>query len=127
MSETALYRSPGDQDIWGHKLAAINCPDGEVEARIAEGWHTDPNAAAAAGKPTGPVVEAEGANDGGQEAQQEADAREGRQEVLNEAGGDDSPPTRAELEEKAQSLGIGFNARTKDETLAAKIEAKLKA
>ncbi|MES0444999.1 MAG: hypothetical protein ABUJ92_00500 [Desulfobacterales bacterium] len=40
---------------------------------------------------------------------------------------DDSPPTRDELEGKAKELGIGFNWKTKDESLAAKIQAALRA
>ena len=36
-----------------------------------------------------------------------------------------SPATREELEEKAAELGIGFNARTKDDTLAERIAEAL--
>ena len=32
-----------------------------------------------------------------------------------------SPPTRAELEAKAEELGIGFNSRTRDEVLTQRI------
>lgn len=38
---------------------------------------------------------------------------------------DDAPPTRDELEAKARELGIKFDGRTGDKTLAAKIEAAL--
>lgn len=98
MSETALYKAPGEQDIWGHKLSVINCPDEDVEDRLAEGWHTDPNAAAAAGKAPEP----------GEDKPQ-----------------DDTPPTREELEAKAKELGIEFDGRNSDKKLAAKIAAAL--
>lgn len=104
MSETALYKSPGEQDIWGHKLACMNCPDDEVEARLAEGWHTDPNAAAAAGQAPGPVAGDASTEDDEDEA---------------------TPPTRAELEAKARELGIEFDGRNSDKKLAAKITAAL--
>jgi ribosomal protein L32E len=42
-----------------------------------------------------------------------------------EAADDVSAPTRAELEQKADELGIGFNSRTKNETLAARIAEAL--
>jgi len=35
-------------------------------------------------------------------------------------------PTRAELEQKAAELGVGFNSRTSDATLADRIAAALK-
>ena len=38
---------------------------------------------------------------------------------------DVSPPTREELEAKATELGVKFNARTKDETLAERIKEAL--
>lgn len=99
MSETALYKAPGEQEIWGHKLACMNCPDEDVEAILADGWHTDPNAAAAAGKAPEHV---------------KADAPE-----------DVAPPTREELEAKAKELGIEFDGRNSDKKLAAKIAAAL--
>ena len=40
---------------------------------------------------------------------------------------DDAPPTRAELESKADDLGIKFNDRTKDEKLLQLIQDKLSA
>lgn len=39
---------------------------------------------------------------------------------------EDAPPTRAELEAKATELGIKFDGRTADKTLAAKIAEALK-
>ncbi len=38
---------------------------------------------------------------------------------------DDAPPSRAELEIKARELGIAFDGRTSDKTLATKIAAAL--
>ncbi len=38
---------------------------------------------------------------------------------------DNTGPTRAELEEKANELGIKFRSNTKDSTIASKIEAAL--
>lgn len=92
----------------------------------ADGWFLDQFAAAAAGQAPGPVGDAKG-DHGGEEAQQEAHARQGREEVLNESGVDDSPPTREELETKAKELGIKFDGRTGDAKLAAKIAEALKA
>ena len=80
-----------------HKIVA---DAGELEEAKAEGWHLDQYAAGDAAKP---------------------------KEAADDDAPDDSPPTRAELEAKAIELGIGFNARTTDEKLAAKIAEKLKA
>ena len=41
------------------------------------------------------------------------------------AENDDAAPTRAELEQKATELGIKFDGRTADKTLAKKIEEAL--
>lgn len=68
----------------------------ELEAAQADGWHLDQFAAAEAGQPKG---------------------------APEDDVPDNDPPTRAELEAKAKELGIGFNARTADATLAAKIAA----
>ena len=38
---------------------------------------------------------------------------------------DDAPPTREELETKARELGLKFDGRTSDKTLAAKIQSTL--
>lgn len=46
---------------------------------------------------------------------------------LNAGKEDNLPATRAELEAKAKELGIKFPPNTKDSTLSAKIEEKLKA
>lgn len=44
-----------------------------------------------------------------------------------EADEDDSPPTRAELEDKARELGIDFDGRTSDRKLGERIAAALEA
>lgn len=47
----------------------------------------------------------------------------GKAPELKEEHQDEQEPTRAELEQRAEELGIGFNARTKDATLIERIKA----
>lgn len=47
--------------------------------------------------------------------------------IALDAGADDSPPTRAELEDKARELGIDFDGRTSDRKLSERIAAALEA
>lgn len=51
------------------------------------------------------------------------DALEGKKPVID----DDAPPTRAELEIQAKSMGIKFDGRTSDKNLLTAIESALKA
>lgn len=72
----------------------------EWEQAQADGWHLDQYAAKAA---------------------QEAASKPAPADVP----GDDAPPTRAELEQKAQELGIKFDGRWGDKKLSEAIAAKL--
>lgn len=70
--------------------------EGAVDAAVADGWYLSPMEARAA---------AEGSSS----------------ETVS-----DAPATRAELEAKATELGIKFDGRSSDKTIAAAIEAALK-
>lgn len=85
-----------------------------LDAALADGWCLDQYAAKAA-------------HEAAALAAQPAAA-----EVAGDAGaaaaavpGDDAPPTRAELEQKALELGVRFGGRVSDKTLAQRIADKL--
>jgi len=102
---TMVYRSPGFHrgpkgatfDFLGVKDAAA------LKAAKAAGWHETMEEATGAKK----VIEAAVA--------------------LDEAIDEISPPTREELEAKAEELGVKFNARTKDAVLAKRIAEAIEA
>lgn len=98
---TLVYKVPGQHGLPpGYAYRA--CTDEEQFAALSEeGWHAT-------------LAEAQGMTGLLAAAQ-----------TLDEQIDDISPPTRAELEQKAQELGIGFNHRTKDETLVRKIAEAL--
>lgn len=106
---TMVYRAPGPHQIHGFDVDyqvvdAIDVPD-----MLADGWFSTPTEA--------------GEAHAGELAEQA--------KVIPPAPApdpaDDEPPTRAELEAKAKELGIKFDGRTSDKTLADRILAKLKA
>jgi hypothetical protein len=78
--------------------------DDELEAALAGGWHKTTPEAVEAAKPalTGGQTQASGST-----------------------GGDNTPPTRAELEQKARELNIEFAPNIGDKKLAERIEAAL--
>lgn len=97
-----LYRLGGSEPAHGGYFATRIVGDTEeLVAALAEGWaESTPDAVAAAAAPPAPppaVV------------------------------ADDTPPTRAELEQKAIELGIKFSPRIGDEKLAERIAAKMAA
>ena len=97
---TMLYKAPGPHEIHGgHFDYTIVDADveGELEQAIEEGWFLTTDAA----KEAGDAVKAK------------------REAELN------APPTRAELETKANELGIKFNDKTSDKKLADLIAASL--
>jgi len=102
-----VYRTPGPHiGPPGHTFASMGVKDADaLKAALAAGWHeTLPEACAPKLAPV-PVAPAAPA-------------------VIPS---DDAPPTRAELEAKADELGVKFDGRTPDATLARKIADALKA
>lgn len=96
-----VYKCPGPYQKRGHAYRYIGCADAEQwDALKAQGWLPSFDEAVAGAKAKAVV-----------DAIEEAD----------EAIDDISPATRDELEQKAKELGIGFNARTPDKTLAQRI------
>ena len=92
----SLFKSPGDQWVGGGSFAIEHVEDmAQYHAAKKAGWFDSVPEALAAWKASlaAPVVE------------------------------DDAPPTRAEMEEMARSLGIKFDGRTTDAALLRRIEA----
>ncbi len=91
-----LYKVPGPHDRLGIKYRYVGCKDGDEYAELtAKGWFF--SLEEAAGKASKPV----------------------------DGPVDESQPTRAELEQKATTLGIKFDGRTNDKKLAEKIAEAL--
>ena len=97
---TMLYKCPGPHEIHGgHFDYTIVDADeeGAVEAAQADGWHLTTT-----------------------EAKEAGDAAKAKREAeLN------APPTRAELEAKANELGLKFNDKMSDKKLADLIAATI--
>lgn len=92
----SLFKSPGDQWVGGGSFAIEHVEDmAQYHAAKKAGWFDSVPEALAAWKASlaAPAVE------------------------------DDAPPTRAEMEEMARSLGIKFDGRTTDAALLRRIEA----
>lgn len=99
---TMVYRSPGlHRATGGHTYDFKGIDDAEaLDAALKAGWRlTVPEAVA------------------GVEAQAVIKEVIEAQEAIDNV----SPATRAELEQKAKELGIGFNWKTSDEALAQRI------
>jgi hypothetical protein len=100
-----LYRSPGPYRADGFSYDVAGAANEAEEASlVARGWHTTKQAAF---------------------GRDEAEAIIEQAEELSEALDEITPPTRAELEQKAEELKVPFNARTKDEVLAKRIAEAL--
>ena len=87
-----------------------------LDAALADGWFLDQYAAKAAHEAAALAAQpapAAGAGDAGAAAAA--------------VPGDDAPPTRAELEQKARELGVKFDGRTGNKKLAALIAEQLAA
>ena len=94
----AVYRSPGPH--FGPPGKTYDCKGVEPEAladALAEGWHTDFLVAV------------------------------GLAEAPTETVADNAPPTRDEMLEQAEKLGIKVDKRWSDDTLLAKINAAMAA
>lgn len=90
---------PGTLPLAGLMLSCLEVQnEDELAAALADGWLEDPVAADA----LNPKPDAEQPTP-------------------------DAPPTRAELEQKATELGVKFDGRVSDKTLAERIAAALKA
>ena len=98
---TMLYKVPGPHHGHGYTYAYAGASDQKAyDALKAQGWHDSlPEAVSP------PVVEP------------------AAPEVASPA--DDAPPTRAELEAKANELGVKFDGRTSDALLLTRINAAL--
>jgi hypothetical protein len=99
MSTTIVYRCPGKHLITnGITFDALGIELADLDKVLSEGWHeTVPDAIDALTKPAEPVVPA-----------------------------DDAPPTRDEMVEQAEKLGIKVDKRWSDGTLLDKIAEALK-
>lgn len=95
MSQTMLYRCPGSHEIHGGKFDYVIVDDDKIEDAVADGWFL-----------TTP------------------EAKAAHEESLKTQD-DYTPPTRAELEQKANELGLKFDGRTTDKKLAALIAEKV--
>ena len=107
---TMLYLMPGPHQLNdGHYDYVIVDAD-EVEAKLDEGWYRT-------------TAEAKAAH----EAKLKEQAAPVAPVPAEPISGDGMPPTRPELEAKANELGIQFHHNTGDKKLGEMIEAKLAA
>ncbi len=98
-SQTMLYKCPGPHEVHGGKFDHIVVDDEQIEDSLAAGWHLTTT-----------------------------DAKEAHAAEVEAAKTPAiTPPTRAELEQKAGELKIKFDGRTTDKKLAAMIAAELEA
>lgn len=96
-----LYKAPGPYRSQGRTYDVAGAADEEQEtALLAKGWHLTREEAW-----------------GGPKADEIVALAEELEAAIDEV----TPPTRAELEQKASELGLPFNVRTKDAVLAQRI------
>ena len=108
-----VYISPGPHYCKGNKFGYRSVNDvGELKAAIAEGYYPTPELA----------IEKPDDFDWEQYAEESGWIEP---EPAAEPAADDEPPSRAELEAKADQLGMSYNGNTKDATLLKNIEAAL--
>jgi hypothetical protein len=102
-----LYRTPGPyrkgKDLKTYRVAGAKDQE-QYDAMIANGWFPSYEEAVA-GKVADAIIEAA--------------------EAFEDAVDDVSGPTREELEQKAEELGVSFNKRTSDKKLAERIAQAL--
>lgn len=105
----AVFIGGGQETIEGRQFTSklVNDAD-ELEAAQAAGWHET-------------TTEAAEAEDAAKLAEQ------GKKDPVanNDEHDSDTPPTRAELEQKATELGVEFSSKLGDKKLAERIAAKL--
>jgi hypothetical protein len=106
---TMLYKVPGPykkgKGMKSYRVAGAK-DEAHLKVMLSKGWFPSYEEAVA-GKMAGEIIE----------------AAEAFEEVLDEVSG----PTREELEQKAEELGVGFNRRTSNRKLAERIAAALEA
>lgn len=136
-----VYRSPGNYELRGksYKLASVVSQD-ELQAHIDDGWHVTLDAAfQAAGEAA--IVRRKVADWRSQKKAAKrkrefkiAKAQARAKKAAREAGlplpavvvpADNAPPTRAEMLQQAEILGIKPDKRWSDATLLAKINAAM--
>lgn len=101
---TIVYRVPGAHSGDGFTYDYAGALDQKAyDALVAQGWH-----ATLVDAVSPPVV-----------------APAASEPVIDEVPADDAPVTRAELEAKANELGVKFDGRTSDAKLLAKIDAAI--
>ena len=102
-----LYRTPGPyrkgRGLKTYRVAGAK-DQAQYDAMIANGWFPSYEEAAA-GKIANEIIKAA--------------------EAFEDAVDEVSAPTREELEQKAEELGVSFNKRTSDKKLAERIAAAL--
>lgn len=102
---TMLYKAPGPHEIHGGHFDYIIVDadeDGAIEAAKSDGWFETTTAAKAS-----------------------FDASKMVEPPSAPSDLDSAPPTRAELEQKANELGIKFDGRTTDKKLGEMIQTAL--
>ena len=101
---TIVYRVPGAHSGNGYTYDYAGALDQKAyDALVAQGWH-----ATLVDAVSPPVV-----------------APAASEPVIDEVPADDAPVTRAELEAKANELGVKFDGRTSDALLLSRINAAL--
>lgn len=107
---TMLYKCPGPHDIHGGNFDYIIVDDDQIDDALEDGWHlTTPEAKQARDDALASEASAI-------QALLENDAAK----LLSDAS---TPPTRQEMEQMADRLGIPYSTRTSDKKLRALIEA----
>lgn len=102
-----LYKAGGPEQIHGGAFSTLTVNDeAEHAAALADGWCEN----------TPDALDAD-------QAAKERAARDAAAKLA--AASDIKPPTREELEQKANELGIAFKPQTSDKKLAEAIAAKL--
>lgn len=111
-----LYKEPGPHEVWRYKQDHIEVADSDAEAAaLADGWHASPDAAHEAHV----ASKLDGYGSVGNVAADPSNP------VVIDPLAEDTPPTRAELEQKAAKLGLKYDGRIGDKKLSALIAEKL--
>lgn len=97
---TMLYRPGGEHEIHGYMVSYVVVDSGSVDELLDTGWFRTPTEAGLSA-----VIAS-------------------LPEIVEVPM--DAPPTRAEMEQKANELGLKFDGRTSDKRLAVMISDKLK-
>lgn len=106
-----VFKSPGPEKIHGYQVQYKVVDESEADGYVADGWHLSAVAA-------GEAAAAE-------QAEQAQIARD-EQERAVAAEIAARPPTREELEQKAQELGLTYGPRVSDKKLREMIEVAIK-